>query len=505
MTDFLVQSSNLGANSQSGAHTLTCTSQTTDSAFTENRGEDEPINTLFAGPPEELESTGDIAEKDDAHINNLRQLLNSIQSQFKIVAAPKLASMVNWRGAVEKPIHRWFRYREAYSPDLITELKLGSRLLDPFCGCGSIMVGAAQTGRTSVGIDVNPIATFVAKTKLTPLSAGEVGQVATFLERFSEELGSREPWPAPALHIAGKVFEPEILHTLLQLRTALEAEGAGNRRIRNFLLLAWLSILEDVGSYFKEGNGIKYRNKKRLKTGYTRRPEGTWQLERFGPDQRGRVIHAYLNQLSTMISDTLNWKEGQWEHQEVIRGSALEMQDLLAGKEFDSVIFSPPYANRFDYFESMKVELWFGGFVSSYEDLNALRKASLRSHLGADLSRPNLEVPSLECLIDRMDHNASSWRMRVPSALRGYFDDMFQTLRHCRASAPEGRCYVVVGNSAFAGVIIPTDAIIAELGLRVGFSKARLMVVRHLTVAPQQRSMLTGLEEYMRESVVILE
>jgi site-specific DNA-methyltransferase (adenine-specific) len=168
-------------------------------------------------------------------------------------------------------------------------------------------------------------------------------------------------------------------------------------------------------------------------------------------------------------------------------------------------VFSPPYANRFDYFESQKVELWFGGFVSSYEDLNRLRKESLRSHLGADLSRPARTIPVLEELISMMDRSASSWRMGVPSALRGYFDDMHRTLRACRRLVPNGRCNVVVGNSAFAGVIIPTDALIAQLGLEAGFTTARLLVVRHLTVAPQQRSKLEGLESFMRESVVVLE
>lgn len=38
-----------------------------------------------------------------------------------------------------------------------------------------------------------------------------------------------------------------------------------------------LAILEGVGSYFKEGNGIKYRNKKRQKGKYENRADGEWQ------------------------------------------------------------------------------------------------------------------------------------------------------------------------------------------------------------------------------------
>ena len=84
------------------------------------------------------------------------------------------------------------------------------------------------------------------------------------------------------MRIAAKVFEPDILDTVLQLRTLIE-ERAATKAERNFLLLAWLAILQDVGSYFKEGNGIKYRNRQRRTGGYVARPEGRWQLDGSAP------------------------------------------------------------------------------------------------------------------------------------------------------------------------------------------------------------------------------
>lgn len=439
------------------------------------------------------------------HRRSLKSVLSDLHSKVALEQRPELSRLVNWSGAFDIPIHRWLRYREAYSPSLITQLGLGQRILDPFCGCGSIMVGSAQLGRQSFGIDVNPLAIFAANVKLTPLSSEQITKLTTFLEQFAElSLGSTI-WPAPLLSISNKVFEPEILSTILKLRAAIQSYSGDDKQVGNFLLLAWLAILEEVGSYFKEGNGIKYRNKKRLKDGYIRREEGRWQLERFGSDQRAFVNRKFKDRLATMILDTSAWAEGNWFEQKVIEGNALELDQLVEGREFDSVIFSPPYANRFDYFESLKVELWFGGFVNSYDELNGLRKKSLRSHLGANLTSPAREIEPLEQLISLMDRDSSSWRMRVPLALRGYFDDMFRTLVQCKKVALRGSCHIVVGNSAFAGVIIPTDVLIALLGLRAGYSSAQVVVVRHLTVAPQQRTKLEGLEEFMRESVVVLQ
>ena len=431
-------------------------------------------------------------------------ILSSIDGDLVAPRRPDLAGLVHWGGGAKLPIHRWFRYREGFSPALIPELGLGSRILDPFCGSGSIMVGAAQQDRTSVGIDVNPLAAFVARVKLSPLSDRDVAAAGAFLAGFETALSEVEPWPVPALRIAGKVFEPDILDTVLRLRTLIE-ERATTKAQRRFLLLAWLSILQAVGSYFKEGNGIKYRNRRRLADGYVARPEGRWQLERFGADQDAFVRAAFRAGLAGMLEDVPAWRHGWWSAQRVIEGNALEEAQHLEAGSFDSVLFSPPYANRFDYFESQKVELWFGGFVDSYREMTVLRKRSLRSHLGAALERPTVSRPDVEALIGLMDPGSYAARMRVPALIRGYFSDMAAVLGSCRRLlVPGGRCFVVVGNSAYGGVIIPTDSLIARLGLDAGFAAATVVPVRHLTVAPQQRKELRGREAWMRESVVVL-
>lgn len=436
------------------------------------------------------------------------EIVRAIDDGLVAALRPELASLVNWGGGKTLPIHRWLRYREGFSPELISRLGLGETIYDPFCGSGSIMVGAAQQDRASVGADVNPLAAFAARVKLSPLSSADAEDAVRFRRAMSTAVHGAQPYELPGLKIATKVFEPRIMHTLLRLRTLIETHSR-SPAVRDFLLLGWIAVLETVGSYFKEGNGIKYRNRKRLRNGYTLREDGQWQRERFGEDQHGFVLRSFAAQLDEMLADVARWRTGSWLRQRVVEGDSLETTARLDTGCFDSVIFSPPYANRFDYFESQKVELWFGGFVGSYHDLRALRHRSFRSHLGAALgstldvdSRP---VPELEDLIGLIDPDSYAVRMRVPALLRGYFEDTRRILAQCRrVLRPAGACHVVVGNSAYGGVIIPTDALIARLGRQIGFSHASVVPVRHLTVAPQQRGELAGGEAFMRESVVTL-
>lgn len=435
------------------------------------------------------------------HGSRLAESLAKADAGWRFVEKPQLGHLVNWSSTRSAPIHRWLRYREAYSAELIEALNLGRRILDPFCGCGSMLVGAAVRGRSATGIDINPLAAFTARVKTTPLTSTQLGEVGSFCAAMPGNLPTTgEAW-VPELSIADKVFEPAILITLLRIRTAI-MQAAVEEPSRDFLRLAWTAILETVGSYFKEGNGIKYRNVQRRPGKYVRRPEGSWQLKRFGEDQSGFVIGAFSAHLRTMIADAALWT-GAWGSAEVIEGNALDLAALTTGG-YDSIVFSPPYANRFDYFESMKVELWFGEFVKSSADMRALRKSSLRSHLSADMARPKVKFEVLEDLIAQMDRQASSWRMGVPELLRGYFSDIIEVLKQCRERLQGGACYVVVGNSAFGGTIIPSDTLTAIAGEAAGFRDIEIWVARHLTVAPQQRAKLAGYEPYMRESIVVL-
>lgn len=430
-----------------------------------------------------------------------RQVFDALQGDVELVDRPELAEAIRWAGAASEPVHRWFRYREAFAPALIEQLGLKPPFLDPFSGSGSIIVGAAERGLVATGIDLNPLATFVSRVKLRPLDEAQLRQL-TKTAADEARLRAAEPWPMPQLGIADRLFEPEIADELLRLRTVIA--GVEEEAARDALLMCWLSVLEPCGSFFKEGNGIKYRRRKRTSNGYVLRPEGDWQRERFGADQRGFVRTAFREMVAMVVEDAEVWSRGSWEQQTILDGSAMECLELTGRERFSTVVFSPPYANRFDYFESMKVELWFGGFVQEYADATQLRKRSVRSHLGADLNAPARTVDELEELIELMDADASSVRMGMPTALRGYFEDMATVLEQSRVVLrPGGTCNVVVGNSAFAGVIVPTDLLIARLGLEAGFEKVRIERARHLSVAPQQRAILAPFRDLMRESVVV--
>ena len=71
--------------------------------------------------------------------------------------------------------------------------------------------------------------------------------------------------------------------------------------------------------------------------------------------------------------------------------------------------------------------------------------------------------------------------------LNGYFADMEEALRQIYdALKVGGHCSIVVSNSAYAGIIIPTDIFLAMIAQRLGFTVEEIEVERLIITSSQQ-------------------
>jgi hypothetical protein len=426
------------------------------------------------------------------------EIVGRIDRRLPMRSASTFEAAVNFSGSYQQPVHRWFRYREGFSPSLMELIHAGERVYDPFCGCGTALIEAARKRVAAVGTDVNPLAIFVAATKAADYSHNETedfGRIAGLAR--AQDWGRAEP---PRMSLLPKLFLPTALDELLRIKAVIDAADG---RVHDLLKLAWLSILEDCSNVFKEGNGLKYRSKRRAPGKYIDIPDHIWIKRHFGTDVRGFVRHRWTA-ATQAISEDLRVRPSHWLSPKVIEGSCLNRDTVQGIGEVDTAIFSPPYANRFDYFEAFKVELWMGGFVSEPAELARFRKRSMRNNLTVR-NEAAYTLPELEDLLSLMDPQSTSVRMGIKQTLRGYFEDirsLAENLRGCLRRG--GRSICVIGNSAYAGVLIPTDTICAMIFEQAGLSVETVDVARHLTVSPQQRRLMSAdLLSSMRESVVI--
>jgi len=112
----------------------------------------------------------DETKVDKAEIN---QLDKSLQLYFndKMIIEPRITrSLVSFQANKNRPVYRWYRFKEAFSASLVEYLldkyKIQKGiLLDPFAGSGTALFAASANGINAVGIELLPIGQQIITTK----------------------------------------------------------------------------------------------------------------------------------------------------------------------------------------------------------------------------------------------------------------------------------------------------------------------------------------------------
>ena len=89
--------------------------------------------------------------------------------------------------------------------------------------------------------------------------------------------------------------------------------------------------------------------------------------------------------------------------------------------------------------------------------------------------------------------------------IKGYFDDMNKIIEKCFKLSRKGAlCAIVVANSGYKGVIIPTDLLLAESAEEIGYKVEKIIHARDIRSSSQQMKELQKKHGLMRESIIIL-
>lgn len=403
------------------------------------------------------------------------------------------SSLLNFSDDLEKPRQRWFRYKEGFSIELVMNLiktynkNTQGIIMDPFLGSGSTIVAANKLGLFGVGFEVNPFSYFLSTCKLKNYNAKTIYEFQSKYKRILESSFDTIDYILPKLSISDKVFDIEVEQYMMSVKSNIEKDDYVNKDTKDLLLLGWISSIEPLSNYRKGGNGLKKR--KLVK-----------QKKLTAQDAFNELAAQYSCMLKDLQSNTDSYNA------KIINDTCLNMNKIIDNSTISGIIFSPPYANCFDYTEIYKLELWFGDFVKEYTDLKTLRKQSLRSHLNGDLSENSklISIKSLETLICEVK-TKTLWDKKIPQMLTLYYNDMFNVIKQCYdALEPDGFCCIVVGNSAYGGVVFPADLLMAEYAESIGFYIDKIEVDRYIITSSQQYKVTMDQKQYLRESVLCL-
>lgn len=399
------------------------------------------------------------------------------------------------------PRHRWYFVKEGFSPKFVEQamrserLEPGDLVVDPFSGSGTVALAGVSAGLRVEACEVNPFLRFLSSAKLCSMRS------ATFLEASHAVLGAmREPAESKlegySTFTRGNrwgrwLFPLSVLRAFeAGRRAAVRLESSSERTL---LLIALIGAAMDCCNATRDGKCLRFRRhwKRRQVTGVR--------------------VRARFEARTKMIASDL--EDSPLEHigAHVIEGDArARIGDRR--EKFRMCITSPPYLNSFDYSDVYRPELFLGGFVSSTEELRRIRLQTIRSHVQASWEKPEKEEFGIvyeECARKLQRNGEGLWDKRLLTMVQAYFEDMERVLKALRSRAmADASLWLVVSTSAYGGVEIPVDLIIAELGQRTGWFLREIGVLRYLRSSSQhimRTGGASGRSVPLRESVVILD
>lgn len=402
------------------------------------------------------------------------------------------------------PRHRWYSVKESFS-SILVEAAIehegcgeGDLILDPFCGGGTVPVTAALRGLSALGIEVNPFLAFVSKAKLSRLSSGD-------FRRRAEEVVAGVTAGAPSAldgystFTKARNYERGLFNqkVLTAFEGGWKATDSLPRGVSGLMRLALIGSAMDRCNAVRDGKALRYRK------------------SLFDADFDAESLLHSLDGRMTQIADDLAVDIPEKSRASIWTGDSRKRLSALGNRRFKLCVTSPPYLNSFDYSDVYRPELFLGGFVRSTTELKEVRLRTIRSHLQTSWKKPRATDfgPRFEaCWSELRDRIETLWDRRIPVMVQAYFEDMklvLEKLRHF--AAPHASVWLVVSTSAYGGVEIPVDLILADIGCQAGWYLREVHVVRQLRSSGQhwKSQGASGSESRklppLRESVVIFD
>lgn len=376
---------------------------------------------------------------------------------------------------INEHIHRWAPYVQGFSATFVqSQFEQYAReyhqpiVLDPFAGCGTVLVQAKLNGYKAYGTELNPLLQFVANTKLNSWDVAPNQLLKTY-----NLILAHKPSIAPVFLKSSSQFKKEVLENLEILKGGIEElqeNTKKQKKIKDLMKVAFASILIDC-SNLKRSPCLGYCKTKKV---YDTAP------------------FVLLNQKLHQIADDLQLIQKEYSafidiESKVYLANAMAYQH---NTQFDLVITSPPYMNGLDYVINYKIEMGWLGFVNGQGELKHIKnnmvvcdnvsKGLVKQFSLTKGVYTNDWIENIKKAIQiGIERRGSYRRSDMPFIVHKYFDDMFKVMRNVvQSMKSNSRFILVVGDSLIADVYVPTDLLIAKIGKDLGLTIEKIEKAR---------------------------
>lgn len=382
----------------------------------------------------------------------------------------------------KSPIHNWYKFTAGFSHRFVDEIilvenlrrKRNSQIFDPFAGCGTTLVSSQKVGIPAVGNEAQEFMYDVIRAKLNwKLDGQEVENLLQFIrEEMNDGLDDFDHENTPH-QLLKSLYTGKTLAKLYLIKNAILTIDSWKYKL--FFKLALSQTLHKVSIH---PIAVPYISRNKTLT-HTEEP---WEF-----------FESISRQ---MFTDTI-------EHYDKKKTSRIHLQDSrrrnneIENGECNLCITSPPYLNNLDYGEVSKVHTHFFKITDNWNDItNNVRKnlvTGATTHYNeSDFTIDKFRVSEFYLTNRELAEELITTTQRIKaSAIEKdgkksfdilpllYFQDMFDVLKEIRRVVRRGNnSYLILGDSAPYGVLVPTTDILGRISQNIGFNSYNIHKIR---------------------------
>ncbi len=358
--------------------------------------------------------------------------------------------------------HGIHAYKGKFYPQLarslfnLADLSGGQRVLDPFCGSGTVLLEVYLNGLEGIGFDMNPLAVKIARAK-TEILLVDPYLRDRLLARFQERAAKLQPsdefdvFSVPAMTEIESWFAPKVIPKLAALLKAIRETP--DVRVKEFLEVLLSNILREVSQQDPEDLRIR-RRVPPLKDAPVFDLFCTHLAE-----QRSRLstFAARANKAPCRFGEASIYESDSRE--------TLSFRRIgLGADSVDAVVTSPPYATALPYIDTDRLSILLldrrtsverskieESLTGSREIRNGTRREIEISIEHGDFTDiPSVCAQRIVSNVYKLNKNADVGfrRKNMAAVLYRYFADMAKVFRNLDiALRPGGSAFFVIGDN----------------------------------------------------------
>lgn len=379
--------------------------------------------------------------------------------------------------------HPLFRFPAKFHPPVVRWAlgnygRQGSVVFDPFAGSGTLSVEALARGISSVGIDIDPVSSFVAGVKTTPIDPTALRSSLRRIQAAMQKLQARRV-------AAGCLPGADIS----ELQFARQLSGLWYPQIPNIFHWFRRHVVVDIATIFATLEEVRLAAQQRAffracAAAIIRRvsnadpaPVSGLEVTTLQAKKNKKRVIRVFDVFDEKCDQAIAGMDQLWQTVQrfkprplaiihegcVLNLEALLQDEPLADGGFPLVMTSPPYCNAVEYSRRHQLEMYWLDYVSTPEEHIAMA----HKYIGRKLVRENDWNKKDKFGIKRLDQTLSRIAEEKPHKARTvhhYFDSMREMLSVlCPVMKRRGTFICVIGDSLCCKMPISTTDFVVEL------------------------------------------